>query len=466
MSSVVRYLFAPYFILFSLAVFSQRDKHLDSLIISYTRAESDTDRINKYADIGLYMAGKGNYIEANTYYQKIIRAFSKKYPQKCIDAKNKMAFNFISLENYTKADSLIKETIAESTKLNYQKGLGMAYRNLGLISVYKGKYKEAVAFHLKALEVWEKTKDKKFFCVSNSDLGVTFYYQENYEKAIYYWETALNANPNKSSIDYIGDCSNIGQAYVAMGDYDKATFYLKKPLNYYAKNKNSVSYTNALSGIANIEFERKNYQQALIYYTEIIDLRQNNNTRNNDLAITYLNISLIYSKIGKPKEALAYGLQGYQNAIESGDKSELLHAYTNLNSVYAQIGNYEKAYEFSQLYTNLRDSVSNTESKKQINELDKKYQTEKKEKENQLLNKQLEIQQIQSKQQQLFLLISGVILFLIICLSFVLYKQNAQKQKANYKLALKNKIIEEQHKDITDSIKYAQRIQQAILPAR
>ncbi len=458
---------ATYFLvlfLYSIISFSQHDEHLDSLLSSYTKALSDTDRINKCTDIGMYMANAGNYTKAITYYQKIVNAFTKAYPDKCIDIENKIAFCYISTEEYNKADSVIKQIIAKSTKINYQKGIGLAYRNLGLIAVYTGKYKEGVAFHLKALAIWEKIKNKRLSCVSNSDLGIAFFYQENYKNAVYYWENALKLNPDNKSLDYISDCTNLGQAYVALGDYDKATTWFKKTLAYYVNNKNSINYyINALSGVANIEFKKKHYSQALVYYNEVIKLRENLNTRNTDLALTYLNISSIYGELGKSKEALEYALKGYQNALESDDKSELLHAYNNLNTAYAKAGNYQKAYEFSQLYTNLKDSISGIESQKQINELDKQYQSEKKEKENQLLNKQLEIQQIQGKQQQFFLIISAVILLLIAYLAFVLYRQNKQKQKANFKLELKNKIIEEQHKDIIDSINYAKRIQQAIL---
>ncbi|HWY38023.1 MAG TPA: SpoIIE family protein phosphatase, partial [Bacteroidia bacterium] len=112
----------------------------------------------------------------------------------------------------------------------------------------------------------------------------------------------------------------------------------------------------------------------------------------------------------------------------------------------------------------LKDSLANIESQKQINELDKQYQTEKKEKENQLLSKKIEIQQIQGKQQKIYLIISVLIVALVGVLAIVLFRQNKQKQRTNHQLSEKNHIIEEQHKDITDSIKYAQRIQQAILP--
>jgi len=446
------------------AVFSQ-DKHLDSLINLYTKSASDTDRINRYSDIGAYISGKGNYTEAITYYQKINKAFSKSYPQKCIDAKNKIAFNYILMGEYDKADSIVKKNIEESTQLNYYRGIGLANRNLGLINTYTGNYKDAVTYHLKALKIWESIKNTELTGSSYSDLGAAFYYQNDFEKASYYWENSLKMYSDKKSRNFLSDCNNLGQTYVAMGKYARATVCFKQVLAYYSDNKKSENYVNSLLGLANIEYKRKNYKEALGYYSEIIKLREESNTTaNNVLALTYLNVALINADINKSKEALEFGLKGYQKAVDSDDKGVLLQAYDNLNTIYSKNGNYKKAYEYSQLYVALNDSLFGLESQKQINELDKKYQTEKKEKENQLLNKQLEIQQIQSKQQQFFLIVSAVILVLIAFLSFVLFRQNKLKQKANLKLAVKNKIIEEQHKDITDSIKYAERIQQALLP--
>lgn len=454
------------FLILSLLPFivsSQQDKKLDSLIALYTKAASDTERINRYSEIGGYISARGNPEEAIIYYNKIVKTFSGSYPQKAIDAKNKIAFNLILLEEYEKADSMVKGIIEESTKLNYQKGIGLGNRNLGLINVYTGNYKEAVAYHLKALKIWEKTKNQKLISTSYSDLGIVFYYQSNFRKAAYYWENCIKANPDKNSDEQMNNLSNLGQAYVGLEEFDKATLYLKKVLRYYENDKKSAKYINALTGLANVEFNIKNYKQALTYYNEIIKLREENNTRNNDLAISYLNVSLIYSEFNKPKEAIEYGLKGYEKAKESEDKNELLHAYNNLNSAYAKAGNFEKAYEFSQLYTGLKDSLSGIESQKQINELDKQYQTEKKEKENQLLSKKVEIQQIQGKQQKLYLIITIVIGVLVCFVAIALYNQNKNKQRTNLKLAEKNEIIEQQHKDIIDSINYAKRIQQAIL---
>lgn len=450
-------------LLFSYFLGYSQDKKLDSLISVYTKAVSDTDRIDKYADIGMYMASKGMYKEAITYFQKIVQTFSKTYPQKCIDAKNKIALNYIQTEAYDKADSLIKQIIEESTKLNYPKGTGWANRNLGLLNTFQGNYKKAVEYHVKALKIWEVTRNKKMISVSNSDLGIAFYYQGNKEKAAFYWENSLKTKPDTNSADYIGDVGNLGSVYVDLGRLEMASACLKRVLRYYSAIKNQDKYAGTLLALANIEYKRKNYVQTINYYEEGLKIREEIDGRKNDLASTYLNLAAIYQEMGKPKEALEYALKGYQKAIESENKAELLHAYNNLNSVYAKTGNYEKAYEFSQLYNSLKDSLNNIESQKQVNELDKQYQTEKKEKENQLLSKQVEIQQIQGKQQKMFLAVAGVVLVLICILAIVLFRQNKQKQVTNLKLELKNKIIEEKQKEIIDSIHYAKRIQKALI---
>jgi serine phosphatase RsbU (regulator of sigma subunit) len=462
MSRLRCYLFVLICVL-SGSLFSQ-DHYSDSLTKLYRTSQADTLKINLLRQLAAHAHGAGNYEEAIRYYSTLANLYAESHPHDALDARNEMAFEFIFLEDYEKADSILNDVLRESKKSNYTNGTGFAYRYLGLMQVYLGEYKKATDYYLLALAIWEKTNNPKRIAMGNSDLGINFYYQENYEKAAYYWEIALRISPDKNSDYYINTCSNLGQAYVELAKYDKAIAYFKKALDFHSKNRNSTNYTNALTGMANVEYKRKNYSKAIDYYQEIIRLREGGNTRSNDLATTYLNVSLIYLDIGNNKEALEYALKGYEKARESDDKNELQHAYNNLNSVYAKMGNYERAYEFSQMYNALRDSMADLESKKQINELDKKYQTEKKEKDNQLLNKQLEIKQIEGRQQRLYLIVAVVVLIFIGFLAAILYRQNKQKQEANLQLSEKSRIIEDQHKDITDSIKYAERIQHAILP--
>ena len=73
--------------------------------------------------------------------------------------------------------------------------------------------------------------------------------------------------------------------------------------------------------------------------------------------------------------------------------------------------------------------------------------------------------------QNLILLLFVVVLILVASLSFFIYRNYRQNKKINLELDLRNKkienayvIIEQKNHEITDSINYAQRIQQSILP--
>jgi len=100
-----------------------------------------------------------------------------------------------------------------------------------------------------------------------------------------------------------------------------------------------------------------------------------------------------------------------------------------------------------------------------------KYEIEKKETENNLLKAEKELDKValdkKSFQQQMLLIVLVLIMGVVV---FVIYSLNQKKKTnkilniQNEEILIKNTIIEEKNRDITDSINYAKRIQSAILP--
>ncbi len=81
------------------------------------------------------------------------------------------------------------------------------------------------------------------------------------------------------------------------------------------------------------------------------------------------------------------------------------------------------------------------------------------------LKKDLEIKNELERKQILIYSIAFGLLLLIILVFFIL-KSNYHKKKDNLKLQQQNTLIENQKKDIIDSINYAKNLQQAILPSQ
>jgi hypothetical protein len=126
--------------------------------------------------------------------------------------------------------------------------------------------------------------------------------------------------------------------------------------------------------------------------------------------------------------------------------------------------NFEKAFEYHRKYMHTKDSIYNKESAQQLNEMQTKYETEKKEKE--LLQTKAESEK-QTMLRNVFIGGFGV----MIILAFLILRGYRNKQRLNVQITaqkkeveLQKELIEEKQKEILDSIHYARRIQQSLLP--
>ena len=113
------------------------------------------------------------------------------------------------------------------------------------------------------------------------------------------------------------------------------------------------------------------------------------------------------------------------------------------------------------IFSKIKDSITGSEINKQVQALQAKYETEKKQKEIEQLNKEKEKQAIlteeDNKMKNIILIAVALGLLLTIVFSVFLAKR--------FRITKKQKlIIEDKNKEILDSIHYAKRIQNSLLP--
>jgi class 3 adenylate cyclase len=105
-------------------------------------------------------------------------------------------------------------------------------------------------------------------------------------------------------------------------------------------------------------------------------------------------------------------------------KPELRFVYQSLAAVYARQGDYSNAFRYQTLNTNLKDTLYNIESKKQLNQLQFDFELEKKEAELKLQDEKLR----NEKQARTGITITVVILLLG---ALIIYRGYLQKLKIN-----------------------------------
>jgi signal transduction histidine kinase len=124
----------------------------------------------------------------------------------------------------------------------------------------------------------------------------------------------------------------------------------------------------------------------------------------------------------KYNEAEQYLLTGIEEAKTINYFGMLDEGYKYLSDIYAVTGRYKQAYEYFQKYKDATDSVVNLDSKKYATELERKYESEKKDKQIILQQSQLEKRKILN-----YVLIGSAAVLLI--LSLLTYRNYNQKKK-------------------------------------
>lgn len=336
--------------------------------------------------------------------------------------------------NFNKAINYFNKAFSYKQILNDSIGMGLIYSNIGLL--------------------YDKTYHPK---KKNDSI---------FEIAIKYHKLSLNLFEKINNQKYIAACyTNLGISYAKKRDYVQALKFNNKSLKILEEIGDLPSLTSALFNIGSLNYYQNNYIEANKYYFKSIE---------------------IANKIG---------LYEYINGLLDG-----------IAKSYYGLKNYQKAYIFKDsAYITYMTYLGEKFTKDQ-QELAAKYESDKQQQQLEILNKDFKLKEEENKRQRFIII--GIVFFAAVFLIFsvFLFRLFKQKQKANVLLAeQKDKIekqndhlqvlnneLEQQKEEITaqrdeiekksdfleaanveiakknehilSSIRYAQRIQKAILP--
>jgi type IV pilus biogenesis/stability protein PilW len=180
------------------------------------------------------------------------------------------------------------------------------------------------------------------------DIGLVYYYREHYEKAIEYFEKAIQLKP-----DYGPAINSLGNAYLEKGEWDKA-------IEAYRKIVEDVFYGTphfAVSNMALAYYLKKDYPRAEKYFLEALKLSPDFANAQGGLAMTHIATGN-YDKAAKMLE----------RAVRKNPKLAQLHY--ELGRAYRGLGDRQKAREgFQRTIELAQESPMADEAQRQIKEL-------------------------------------------------------------------------------------------------
>ncbi len=352
-----------------------------------------------------------------------------------------------SLGEYPEAARAYTEALRIADSVDSKLGIAQSYVNLGNVRFQYKRAEEGLDFMLKAAAIYEELQD-------SNQIGVTWI--------------------------------NIGNMKWELDGIDSALVWYFKAYNYFRTTNDQMNHSLVLGNIALAYANQNKLDSALAWTDRTIALKQ----KLDDLE----GLSLAYNfkgQIYKAWEKYDLAIDNYQQCLEIakkvGVKPHIAAGHQELADVYNKQGKYQLAYEHSNAYALLKDTILNEKNTEQISEMQARFDTEKKDLEIKNLNIDQERknaiitaqeQEQARKETQLYASLGGLGLLLLGTLfifnrfqvtrkqKILIEQQKEEVEEQRNEAEHQKMMVEEKNKEIMDSITYAKRLQEAILPPK
>lgn len=361
--------------------------------------------------------------------------------------------------------------ISIAKQVAYSRGEAKALVTRAIYFRNNADYKPGFEDLFSAIKITEKINDKRITAYAYNNLGILYKNQGNYTEAI----NALNKAKQiygELNDDYgvATANNNLSNAYRRNSQFDLALQSCNEAYVIYEKLKNVDGLISAIAGMGGIYLEeKKDYKKALNYFKKQESLILPDDIGSK--SITYQNIAICYLFMKDYVNATKYlnlAIEANKSLGNKISRRDLLGLNAELNEAK---GNIKEALKYYKEFHLLSDSLSKITFKDATLEMEAKFQKEQSEKEISLLSNLNELKdkenEAQKKQIQFnkFVNIAGILVAIVIAsLALLFYKNYKKAQTLNALLTGQNHQIEAQKKEIVDSIQYARRIQNSILP--
>lgn len=314
----------------------------------------------------------------------------------------------------------------EAEKSSYVKGLADCSKILGYCYWRFSDYSKSLDNSLKAIDLYKSLGDKKGEADTLNSLGAVYMFQNNNQKRLECNLDCLALRKEINDLDGVsGSMNNIGETYFEMNDNANAEKWLVECLEYEYSGDDAKAWAN--HNLGRIQQENKNWDKAKSYLSNSLKLTIADKY---DVLTceSYLKLCEIALSERNFSEAENYGLLALDLGKEIGAKEHQKTALYLLSSIMEKDNKNEEALKYHKAFHLIHEEIFNEENSQKIKDIGYQYEIDK-------ISKEAEIERL----------------------------KKVELAKAYDKIEQSNLLIEQKNKDITDSIRYAKKIQQALL---
>ncbi|MFN8252006.1 MAG: tetratricopeptide repeat protein [Ferruginibacter sp.] len=278
----------------------------------------------------------------------------------------------------------------------------LAYNDYGYTLGGNGELDKQAANQIRALQIYEQVDPANYgqIAVTLNNISTVYYEMGDKPKAIEYAKKSIVYREKTGDISKLSlSCCNISQLYLGI-DKNEALRYQQLCVKYAEQSGDVMRIIHSYITSSLVANSEKDYPKSAEFEKKIVAILERTGKDPAMLARRYISLGILSNNL---KEDTAVTISWYNKAEKisaaQNDKYNLRDVYLYLSLFYKANMDFGKAYDYYRKHILYRDSIMSSNTAKNVAELEKKYETEKKDNEITQLNADKRIKALQIEKQ-------------------------------------------------------------------
>ncbi len=448
---LVKLLVSVFMMLLTVSSLAQSSKR-DSLAFRLKRLES-TNRFNPkdttHINLLIRLAFSYRYLDSDSLYSIADRAL--KYSEaidygygriKGLDALGNYYYDKgdrkKSMPRFEEALQLAKEMDDIRSEVSIINTLAQNYS-------FEGNYAEALNLNLKGIDLARKINDQQMLSILNENIAGLYADQKDFKNALMFYDTVqkINKRLGNEVIDAETQ-SNMASLYMDAKNFKHAMFNINRSINTFEKHKiyDWLAYAYEVKG--NIYLKQEKFQWAL-YWFDQSNMLFKHQIEDDRIKIDLMNgMAKVYLGLEKDSLSLIHAKEGLELSKKIKSLQGQIDCSETLYKLHKKNGDNTEALSYLETFKSLSDSLFRDKNKQSLSLLETKlgYEREKRE--------LIESNQAALAKQRNYIYLGVIVLLILSIIIFVVRRSEKIQKKLNKELKEKSKAVIEREVELNE----------------
>ncbi|CAM4288817.1 Tetratricopeptide repeat-containing protein [Pedobacter westerhofensis] len=344
-----------------------------------------------------------------------------------------IADSLIQLKKFDQASATLRNILNKGKAAHDKVTMAKAYSLIGNIFLMQRNPDKALQNYFLSLDEYQAANDPAGLAKVYTNVGTVYSILKELPKAREYYLKALSSNKTEN-LDRLKTTVNLAGVYAELKEKKLAVNTFNKGISLARKLNNLPLEAVLRTNLSNYFIEEKDWNSAILNARNSLAIRSGLKQPASVITLNNLGYALVQTKQYKE------GINCYDTALKSANPQERKQLYFNLYHAHKSLANLPKALKYLEQYDTVKDSLSKLNYEQKVAEITANYESLKKQ--GRINNLEHEnIRQKKQLRQQLFLIIAGVLIILLVSVLIYLRVKNYSIKEALEKSQIKRQLL-------------------------